>query len=78
TPIDGHRSLNVAAPDNFLGEPTAELLADHVGAVPGHETLTDDEAAISTAAARECLGWEPTHSWKRAADADVSSPFSAD
>jgi len=72
--IDGHEAFNCVGPDNALGRPLVELMREHYGAVPEDCTVEGDAAAYSTAKAAELLGWEPTRSWREAADEDVDVP----
>ncbi|WP_424002710.1 NAD-dependent epimerase/dehydratase family protein [Haloarcula salina] len=72
--LDGHEAFNCVGPDNALGRPLTELLGEHYGAVPEDCTVEGDASAYSTAKATERLGWEPTRSWRDAADEDVPEP----
>ncbi|KAA9398985.1 NAD(P)-dependent oxidoreductase [Haloarcula sp. CBA1130] len=72
--IDGHEAFNCVGPDNALGRPLVELMREHYGRVPDDCTVEDDAAAYSTAKATELLGWEPSRSWRDAADEDVAVP----
>ncbi|MFC7132490.1 MULTISPECIES: NAD-dependent epimerase/dehydratase family protein [Salinibaculum] len=73
-PVDGHEPFNCVAPDNALGEPLAELVEDYYGDLPDDCTVEGDASAYSTAKAERLLGWEPTHSWREAADEPVDPP----
>lgn len=75
--FDGHEAFNCVAPDNALGRPLVDLLAEQFGRVPGDVAVEGDASAYSTAKAAELLDWEPAHSWREAADADVAGPDSA-
>ncbi|MFY4813827.1 NAD-dependent epimerase/dehydratase family protein [Haloarcula sp. AONF1] len=72
--IAGNEAFNCVGPDNALGQPLAELMREEYGSVPDDCTVEGDAAAYSTAKATAMLGWEPTHSWREAADADVDVP----
>jgi UDP-glucose 4-epimerase len=72
--VAGHETFNCVGPDNALGRPLVELMRDHYGRVPDDCTVEGDAAAYSTAKATERLGWEPTRSWREAADVDVDVP----
>jgi nucleoside-diphosphate-sugar epimerase len=59
----GHEAFSLAAPDTTTETPTAEVVgevypdAELRGTMDGHGSL------VSTAKAREVLGWEPERSW---------------
>jgi len=72
--FDGHEAFNCVGPDNALGRPLVELMCDHYGALPEDCAVEGDAPAYDTTKAREVLGWEPTHSWREAADEDVAEP----
>jgi len=73
-PVEGHEAFNCVAPDNALGEPLADLVADYYGDLPEDCTVEGDAAAYDTSKAEELLGWEPTRSWREAADESVTPP----
>lgn len=70
----GHEAFVVAAAENYLDRPTAETIETVYGRLPEDCALSGDESAFSTAKARSVLGWQPTHSWRTAAEADVEPP----
>jgi UDP-glucose 4-epimerase len=72
--LDGHEAFNCVAPDNALGRPLVDLLSEQFGRVPEETAVEGDASAYSTAKAAALLGWEPSHSWREAADADVAGP----
>ncbi|WP_280537177.1 NAD(P)-dependent oxidoreductase [Halopenitus sp. POP-27] len=72
--IAGHEAFNCAAPDNALGEPLRELLRDHYGRLPADCSVEGDASAYATAKADRLLGWNPTRSWRDAADEAVAPP----
>ncbi|WP_123535398.1 NAD-dependent epimerase/dehydratase family protein [Halosimplex salinum] len=72
--VSGHEAFNCVGPDNALGRPLAELLEEHYGRVPDDCTVSGAAAAYSTAKAERLLDWQPTRSWREAADADVPVP----
>ena len=72
--IDGHEAFHGAAADNYVDRPTEAVVEEFWGAVPDECDLEGDESALSTAKARALLGWEPSHSWRTAADEDVAEP----
>ena len=74
SPLDGHEAFNCVGPDNALGEPLAELVAEYYGELPDDCTVSGDASAYDTSKATAMLGWEPTYSWREAADAAVPSP----
>ena len=72
--IDGHEAFNCVGPDNALGRPLTELMREHYGRLPDDCAVEGDDAAYSVAKSADLLDWEPTRSWREAADADVPSP----
>ena len=72
--IAGHEAFNCVGPNNALGRPLVGLMRDHYGRVPDDCTVEGDAAAYSTGKATAMLDWEPTRSWREAADADVDVP----
>jgi nucleoside-diphosphate-sugar epimerase len=71
TDIDGHERFFCVAEENSLGHPTTELIEAAAGDLPEDCALSGTNSAISNAKARELQGWEPAHSWREAAEADV-------
>ncbi|MFB6128089.1 MAG: NAD-dependent epimerase/dehydratase family protein [Halolamina sp.] len=72
--VDGHEAYNCAAADNALGRPLATLFEEWYGAVPDDWAIDGDGSVYDIAKAAADLGWEPRHSWREAADADVEVP----
>ncbi|GGN99645.1 MULTISPECIES: NAD-dependent epimerase/dehydratase family protein [Haloarcula] len=72
--LGGHEAFHAAAADNYVGRPTADLVEEHWGDVPERCELDGEQSALSTAKARGLLEWEPAHTWREAADADVPEP----
>ena len=72
--FDGHEAFHAAAADNYVGRPTAELVAEFWGDVPAECELDGEQSALSTAKADGLLEWSPDHSWREAADAEVAEP----
>ena len=66
--VDGHEAFNCVGPDNALGRPLRELFLEHYGALPDDCAVEGDASAYSTAKATQLLGWEPTLSWRTAAE----------
>jgi UDP-glucose 4-epimerase len=66
--FDGHEAFNCVGPDNALGRPLAELFEKHYGGLPDECNIEGDNSAYSTAKATEMLDWEPTRSWRDAAE----------
>ncbi len=72
--VSGHEAVNCAGPDNALGRPLRELVAEFYGDLPADCTVEGDAAAYDTTKARDLLSWEPTRSWREAADETVPAP----
>lgn len=70
--FSGHEAFLAVAEENYLDRPTTEAIEEFFGELPEQCELAGDEAAFSTAKARETLGWEPEHTWREAADEEVS------
>ncbi|RLM96686.1 NAD(P)-dependent oxidoreductase [Haloarcula sp. Atlit-7R] len=72
--IGGHEAFNVAAAENYVGRPTADLVEEQWGELPAECKLDGDQSALSTAKAQGLLDWVPEHEWREAADVDVTAP----
>ncbi|MEF8887727.1 MAG: NAD(P)-dependent oxidoreductase, partial [Haloarculaceae archaeon] len=72
--VSGHEAVNCAGPDNALGRPLTDLVEEFYGDLPADCTVEGDAAAYDTTKARDLLGWEPTRSWREAADEEVEPP----
>ena len=72
--FEGHEAFHAAAADNYVGRPTAELVAEFWGEVPAECELDGEQSALSTAKADGLLDWEPEHGWRDAVEDDVSEP----
>ncbi|WP_066413780.1 NAD-dependent epimerase/dehydratase family protein [Halorubrum aethiopicum] len=71
-----HEAVNCVAADNALGRPLLDLLRERYGGVPDECAVAegDDRGAYAVAKAEALFGWEPDHSWREAAEADVAEP----
>ena len=61
-----HEALYVVADDSSCAEPLCEVLprvAPEIGRMA--DCLTGERPGISNARAKQLLGWEPKHSWRR-------------
>jgi UDP-glucose 4-epimerase len=72
--VTDHEAYNCVGPDNALGRPLRDLVREYVGRLPEDCDVEGDAAAYATAKAARDLGWEPTRSWRTAADEDVAPP----
>mgnify|MGYP000070739364 CR=1 FL=1 len=72
--IDGHEPFNIAAADNYADMPTREVVENWFGELPDQCDVEGEQSALSTAKAQSMLDWEPTHSWREAAEEDVDGP----
>lgn len=75
TETEGFDAIHVMAVDNYMGEPTAELINREFDDTPESVNLTDDEVAYSLERTKNILGWSPSHSWKTAAEECVDKPL---
>ncbi|WP_280586802.1 NAD(P)-dependent oxidoreductase [Halorubrum sp. Boch-26] len=80
-PPGTHEAVNCVAADNALGRPLLDLLRESYGAVPDDCTVDpsavaegDDRGAYAVEKAKRLFGWEPSRSWREAADEDVAEP----
>jgi UDP-glucose 4-epimerase len=72
--VEGHEAVFAVADENYADRPTTDLFEEQFGAVPEPCDVEGDESSITNAKAADLLGWEPAHSWRDAADADVDEP----
>jgi nucleoside-diphosphate-sugar epimerase len=65
-PLNGHVALLVANDDSSVAEPLSELLPRLYPAIKDlAKPLTGTLPAASNARAKQILGWQPRHSWRR-------------
>jgi len=65
-PIKGHVALLVANDESSVAEPLSELLPRLYPAIRElAKPLTGSKPAASNARAKQILGWNPRHSWRR-------------
>ncbi|GAA0514727.1 Nucleoside-diphosphate-sugar epimerase [Halorubrum aquaticum] len=71
-----HEAVNCVAADNALGRPLLDLLREAYGGVPDDCAVAegDDRGAYAIEKARRLFGWEPTRSWREAAEETVEEP----
>ena len=60
----GHRALIIAAADNVAGRDSRALMAEHFPTVPLADDLSGEASLLSSAAAREAIGYAPSRSWR--------------
>jgi UDP-glucose 4-epimerase len=72
--VSGHESFNCAGPGNALGRPLTDLVNDFYGDLPTDCRVEGDAAAYDVTKARDLLSWEPTRSWREAANETVPAP----
>jgi UDP-glucose 4-epimerase len=69
--LPGHEVFYIASPDNHVGRPLRELVAEHAGSdIEVRDLPREDASGISTAKAQRLLGWRPTRSWRDHLDED--------
>ena len=70
-----HEAVNCVAADNALGRPLLDLIREEYGAVPDCAVDEgDDRGAYAIEKAERLFGWQPSRSWRDAADEDVPEP----
>jgi UDP-glucose 4-epimerase len=69
----GHETVLCVADENYLGQPTAEIVEAVCGSLPEQCDLAGKEAALSNAKAADLLGWRPTYS-ASTQESDVAAP----
>ena len=76
-----HEAVNCVAADNALGRPLLDLLRESYGEIPADCAVDgsaladgDDRGAYAVEKAERLFGWEPSRSWRGAANEDVSEP----
>jgi nucleoside-diphosphate-sugar epimerase len=62
--VTGARSYVIAARDTVMDRPSAELAGEVFPGVPVRHPLEGHQSLLSSARAREELGYEPEHSWR--------------
>ncbi len=65
---DGHEAFLCVADDNYLGQPTTELIEAATGYLPETCDLEGTQAALSNAKAQKLLDWKPIYGWGDAGD----------
>lgn len=60
----GHETVLCVADENYLGQPTAEIVEAACGELPDRCDLSGKQAALSNAKADSLLGWRPEYSWR--------------
>jgi len=72
--VEGHEAVFAVADENYADRSTTDLFEEQFGAVPEPCDIEGDQSSITNAKAGDLLGWEPEHSWREAADEDVTEP----
>jgi nucleoside-diphosphate-sugar epimerase len=62
--LSGHERMIIAAADTVVGTPSADLLAQHFPDVPRHGAIAGHDSLLSSARARDRIGYVPRHSWR--------------
>jgi nucleoside-diphosphate-sugar epimerase len=63
-PLGGAHTFVIAAADTVMTRPTHELLAEVFPDVPVRGEVGETDSLLSSARARDELGFEPRHSWR--------------
>lgn len=74
TSITGHEAVLASAENTYLGMPTTKAIEEHFGTLPEECDLEGDQSIYTTEKACELFGWEPQHTWRKAADESVTGP----
>ena len=61
--FEGHERFWAVADDTTSAAPTADLVREYYPDAEVRESFEKRQALVTTAKARDLLGWEPTHSW---------------
>jgi len=59
---EGHETVLCVADENYLGQPTAEIVEAVCGTLPDECDLAGKQAALSNVKATDLLGWRPMYS----------------
>ncbi|MBO9554598.1 NAD(P)-dependent oxidoreductase [Cellulomonas sp.] len=62
--LTGFEAFIIASPDNVLGVPSADLVAEHFPDVPVRRPIEGNETLLSIDKARRLLGYDPQHTWR--------------
>lgn len=62
--VGGSTSFVIAAADTVMNRPSSALLDEAFPGVPRRRHLGEFESLLSTARARQVIGYEPQHSWR--------------
>jgi len=62
--LTGFEAFIIASPDNVLGVPSADLVAEHFPDVPVRRPIEGNETLLSIDKARRLLGYDPTYTWR--------------
>ena len=75
-PPGAHEAVNCVAADNALGRPLLDLLRESYGEVPDDSAVDegDDRGAYAINKAERLFDWEPSRSWREAAEENVPEP----
>ena len=66
--LRGHQKMIIAAADSIVSHASAELMATHFPGVPVRGPLEGNASLLSSARAKQLIGYEPRHSWREAGD----------
>jgi nucleoside-diphosphate-sugar epimerase len=72
--VDGHEAYNVAAAENYLGQPAVEAFEEFFGEVPELRGLGGEDSALRIEKAAAELDWVPEHTWREAAEEPFDEP----
>lgn len=65
----GHEAFHCHAAENYVGEPTTEIIEEFYGDLPDRCDLSGEESAFSVKKAGRMLDWTPEHDWRSAESA---------
>jgi nucleoside-diphosphate-sugar epimerase len=62
--LAGHHHMIIAAADNMMGRPSADLLREYLPDVPIRGTIEGEQSLLSSARAKALIGYAPRFSWR--------------
>lgn len=73
-PPEGYEEVLCVADENYLGQPTTEIVESICGDLPDECAIEGRESPLSNAKAQRLFGWEPRYAWGATEPKDVDGP----